>query len=108
MSDKNLYIVNVRGRQIDLTHAATVRGNNLYPFGRHNYSIYLTPEGEYVLGTNAHSPEHMLDTYALIDKQAADGYKHPYIRRDDSEVLQGWFFDISNFQNNGYTVRNKR
>jgi hypothetical protein len=70
-------------QQLDLTNARELRSNNLYPFGRHNYAIYVTPEEVYVKGTNASSPEHMLDTFEIIDAATAQHYRHPHVRQED-------------------------
>lgn len=82
--DKYRYLVTTTdGQQVDLTKAREIRSNNLYPFGRHNYAIYRSPEGLYVKGTNAASPEQMLDTFEITDEAAALSYQHPYIRQED-------------------------
>ena len=70
-------------QQVDLTKARELRSNNLYPFGRHNYAIYVTPEEVYVKGTNASSPEHMLDTFEVIDEATAQNYRHPFVRQEE-------------------------
>ena len=83
-SDKHRYLVTTTdGRQVDLTKAREIRSNNLYPFGRHNYAIYRTPEDEYVKGTNTSSAELMLDTFQTIDEGTARSYQHPYVRQED-------------------------
>lgn len=81
--NSNRYIVTTTDRQqVDLTKARELRSNNLYPFGPHNYALYVTPEEVYVKGTNASSPEHMLDTFEIIEEAAALTYQHPYVRQD--------------------------
>lgn len=84
MADKNLFIVTTTpdNQQIDLTKAKELRSNNLFPFGLHNYAIYRTPENLFVKGTNSGRETHMLDTYVLIDEDAALQYKHPYYREE--------------------------
>lgn len=83
MADKNLFIVTTQqNQQIDLTKGKELRSNNLYPFGRHNYAIYLAPDGQYVKGTNVSSATHMLDTYELIPEAEAINYQHQYVRED--------------------------
>jgi hypothetical protein len=81
MSDKHKFLVTtVEGRQIDLTKGKELRSNNLFPFGKHNYAIYLAPEGMYVKGTNSGIESHMLDTYEIIPAEAAQDYQHPFRR----------------------------
>ena len=83
MADKNLFIVTTKqNQQIDLTKGKELRSNNLYPFGRHNYAIYLAPDGQYIKGTNVGSATHMLDTYDIISETEALNYKHQYVRED--------------------------
>lgn len=83
MSDKHLFIVTTQqNQQIDLTKGKELRSNNLYPFGQHNYAIYLAPDGQYVKGTNVGSATHMLDTYEIISEAEALAYKHQYVRED--------------------------
>ncbi|HSI89527.1 MAG TPA: hypothetical protein VK927_00350 [Adhaeribacter sp.] len=83
MENKHLFLVTTTsGQTIDLTQAKEIRSNNLYPFGRHNYAVYAAPNSFYVLGTNQHSPEHMLDTFELVDQETALQYKHPFVRED--------------------------
>ena len=71
------------GRQADLTNATTLKSNNLYPFGRHNYSIYETPDGLFVRGLNRGEREIMLTHFEMLDEQTARNYKHDYNREDD-------------------------
>jgi hypothetical protein len=81
MSDKHKFLVTtVEGRQIDLTKGKELRSNNLFPFGKHNYAIYLAPEGMYVKGTNSGIESHMLDTYEIIPAEAALDYQHRFRR----------------------------
>ena len=83
MADKNLFIVTTPdNQQIELTKAKELRSNNLFPFGRHNYAIYRTPENVFVKGTNSGNETHMLDTYEVIDEATALQYEHPYIREE--------------------------
>jgi hypothetical protein len=77
------YVVRISEQQeVDLTKAREVRSNNLYPFGRHNYAIYRTPEGVFVKATNTWSSERMLDTYTILDEEEALNYRHPYLRKE--------------------------
>jgi hypothetical protein len=81
MSDKHKFLVTTTdNRRIDLTKGKELRSNNLFPFGKHNYAIYLAPEGIYVKGTNSGIESHMLDTYEIIPQQAALDYQHPFKR----------------------------
>jgi hypothetical protein len=81
--DKSRYIVTTPDQQqVDLTKAREIRSNNLYPFGRHNYAIYRTPEQVFVKGTNTASAELMLDTYEIVDEATALNYRHPYFREE--------------------------
>jgi len=83
MADKNLFIVTTKdNQQVDLTKGKELRSNNLYPFGRHNYAIYLAPDGQYIKGTNTGVATHMLNTYEIIPAEAALAYKHPFVRED--------------------------
>lgn len=83
MEDKHLFIVTTaQNRRVDLTKAKELRSNNLFPFGRHNYAIYRTPDNIYVKGTNSGSETHMLDTYEEIDEATAEQYQHPYFREE--------------------------
>lgn len=84
MTDKNLFIVTTSdNRRLDLTKAKELRSNNLFPFGRHNYAIYQTPDNEFVKGTNSGCETHMLDTYEIIDEITALQYEHPYFREEE-------------------------
>jgi hypothetical protein len=81
VSDKHKFLVTtIDNRQIDLTKGKELRSNNLFPFGQHNYAIYLAPEGVYVKGTNSGIESHMLDTYEVIPEEAARDYQHPFRR----------------------------
>jgi hypothetical protein len=81
MSDKHRFLVTtIDNRQVDLTKGRELRSNNLFPFGKHNYAIYLAPEGIYVKGTNSGIESHMLDTYEIIPEQEALAYQHPFRR----------------------------
>ena len=83
MTDKNKFIVKTTsGQQADLTQATTLKSNNLYPFGRHNFSIYETPEGLFVRGFNRGEREIMLTGFEIIDEATARNYKHDYSRED--------------------------
>lgn len=83
MTDKNLFIVTTQdNQQIDLTKGKELRSNNLYPFGRHNYAIYLAPDGQYIKGTNTGIGTHMLNTFEIIEEEAAREYRHPFVRED--------------------------
>lgn len=88
MLDKNLYLVTTSdGHNIDLTKSKALKGNNLYPFGPHNFAIYQTPENLYVKGTNRGEREIMLNYYEIIPEETALSYKHPYIREDEVEAM---------------------
>jgi hypothetical protein len=83
MTNKNKFVVTTTsGEQADLTNAITLRSNNLYPFGRHNYSVYESPEGVFVLGLNNGEREVMLTHFEMLNEQRARAYKHEYIRED--------------------------
>ncbi|MDQ4140577.1 MAG: hypothetical protein M3142_08620 [Bacteroidota bacterium] len=83
MENKHLFIVTtITNEKVDLTKAKELRSNNLFPFGRHNYAIYRTPENVYVKGTNSGLETHMLDTYEIIEEAAALKYEHPYYREE--------------------------
>ncbi len=83
MTNKNKFIVKTTGGQIaDLTNATTLKSNNLYPFGKHNYSIYETPEGVFVRGLNNGEREVMLTHFEMLDEATARNYKHEYTRED--------------------------
>jgi len=60
-----------------------LRSNNLYPFGRHNYAIYETPEGIFVKALNRGEREIMLTHFELLGEQEARHYDHPYFRTDN-------------------------
>jgi hypothetical protein len=84
MTDKNQYIVTTAdGQTIDLTKAKALKGNNLYPFGPHNFAIYQTTDYQFVKATNRGEREIMLNYYELIPEQEALDYKHPYVREDE-------------------------
>jgi hypothetical protein len=84
MSDKNRYIVTTTdGRQTELTQATILKSNNLYPFGRHNYAIYQTPEGLFVKALNNGEREIMLTDFEVIDEATARTYAHPYYLEDE-------------------------
>jgi hypothetical protein len=84
MTDKHKFIVKTtNGQQADLTQATTLKSNNLYPFGRHNFSVYETPEGVFVRGFNNGEREIMLTGFEIIDEATARNYKHDYIREDE-------------------------
>ncbi|WP_018479726.1 hypothetical protein [Pontibacter roseus] len=84
MSDKKKFIITTPdGTQADLTNARTLKSNNLYPFGRHNYSIYETPEGLFVRGYNSGEREIMLTGFVMLDEATARSYTHTYTREDD-------------------------
>ncbi|MDX5345765.1 MAG: hypothetical protein LPJ89_01925 [Hymenobacteraceae bacterium] len=76
MSKTKYIITTIGGENIDLTKATVLRSNNLYPFGRHNYAVYETPEGIYVLATNIGEREIMLTTYERLTQEAATNYRH--------------------------------
>ena len=81
--DKNRYIARTAdGQEIELTQATIIRSNNLYPFGKHNYAIYETPDGQFVKGMNNGEREIMLTNYELISETEARNYSHPYFRED--------------------------
>jgi hypothetical protein len=83
-TDKKKFIIKTPdGRTADLTNATTLRSNNLYPFGRHNYSIYESPEGIFVRGYNSGEREIMLTGFEIIDEATARGYRHTYTREDE-------------------------
>ena len=84
MKDKNLFIVTTRdNHQLDLTKGKELRSNNLYPFGKHNYAIYQSPEGVYVKGLNTGIQTHMLNSYEIIPEAEALQYQHPYGREEE-------------------------
>lgn len=84
MDEKFLFIVTTQDQQrLDLTKGKELRSNNLYPFGRHNYAIYQSPEGVFVKGTNIATKTHMLDTYEIISEAEALAYQHPFVREED-------------------------
>jgi hypothetical protein len=84
MTDKNIYLVTTPdGQQIDLTKARSLKGNNLYPFGPHNFAIYQTPDNIFVKGTNRGERETMLNYYEIIPEAEARNYQHPYTREDE-------------------------
>ncbi|MDX5420874.1 MAG: hypothetical protein LPK07_07595 [Hymenobacteraceae bacterium] len=83
MSKSKFIVTTTDGRQADLTNATTLKSNNLYPFGRHNYSIYETPDGLFVRGLNRGEREIMLTHFEMLDEQTARNYKHDYNREDD-------------------------
>jgi hypothetical protein len=84
MKDKNLFIVTTRdNHQLDLTKGKELRSNNLYPFGKHNYAIYRSPEGVYVKGLNTGIQTHMLNSYEIIPEAEALQYQHPYGREEE-------------------------
>ncbi|QMU31137.1 hypothetical protein [Adhaeribacter radiodurans] len=83
MENKNLFIVTTTSNEkVDLTKAKELRSNNLFPFGKHNYAIYRTPENVFVKGTNSGLETHMLDTYEIIEESTALKYAHPYFREE--------------------------
>jgi hypothetical protein len=83
MTDKNKYIAKtINGPEVELTQATIIRSNNLYPFGKHNYAIYETPDGHFVKGMNSGEREIMLTSYELIEEKEARNYSHPYYRED--------------------------
>ncbi len=83
MENKHLFLITTNTNEtVDLTKAKELRSNNLFPFGRHNYAIYRTPDDVYVKGTNSGRETHMLDTYEIIDEATALGYQHPYFREE--------------------------
>lgn len=84
MTDKNQFIVTTTtGEQANLTNAITLRSNNLYPFGRHNYAVYEGENGVFVLGLNSGEREIMLTHFEMLDEQTARNYKHTYLREDN-------------------------
>ena len=86
--DKNLYLVTTPdGQTIDLTKAKALKGNNLYPFGPHNFAIYQTLDNVFVKGTNRGEREIMLNYYEVIPEAEAVSYKHPYVREDEVEHM---------------------
>ncbi|PSR55586.1 hypothetical protein AHMF7605_19780 [Adhaeribacter arboris] len=83
MENKHLFIVTtLSNEKVDLTKAKELRSNNLFPFGKHNYAIYRTPENVFVKGTNSGLESHMLDTYEIMEETTALQYKHPYFREE--------------------------
>ncbi|WP_228466961.1 hypothetical protein [Adhaeribacter swui] len=83
MENKHLFLITTANNEtVDLTKAKEMRSNNLFPFGRHNYAIYRTPDNVYVKGTNSGNETHMLDTYEIIEEATALGYAHPYFREE--------------------------
>lgn len=81
--DKSRYIARTAdGQEVELTQATIIRSNNLYPFGKHNYAIYETPDGQFVKGLNNGEREIMLTSYELINESEARNYSHPYFRED--------------------------
>ncbi|RDC65432.1 hypothetical protein [Adhaeribacter pallidiroseus] len=83
MENKHLFIITTTtNKTVDLTKAKELRSNNLFPFGRHNYAIYRTPDYVFVKGTNSGRETHMLDTYEIIDEATAISYQHPYFREE--------------------------
>lgn len=81
--DKNRYIARTAtGQEVELTQATIIKSNNLYPFGKHNYAIYETPEGQFVKGMNSGEREIMLTSYELIKEEEARNYNHPFYRED--------------------------
>ena len=83
MEDKNRFIVQTTTHgPIDLTKGKELRSNNLFPFGKHNYAIYQSPEGLYIKGTNPGNQELMLTNFEVIPEADALAYKHPYFRED--------------------------
>ena len=84
MTNKNKFIITTTsGQTADLTNATTLKSNNLYPFGRHNYAVYETPEGLFVRGLNKGEREIMLTHFEMLDEATARNYKHEYYREDD-------------------------
>ena len=87
-ADKNLYLAPINnGQTIDLTKAKALKGNNLYPFGPHNFAIYQTPDNVFVKATNRNEREIMLNYYEIIPQAEAENYKHPYVRQDEVEHM---------------------
>jgi hypothetical protein len=83
MTNKNKFIVTTtNGQVVELTNANTLKSNNLYPFGKHNYSVYETPEGKFVRGLNNGEREIMLTHFEMINEESARNYKHEYTRED--------------------------
>jgi hypothetical protein len=83
MENKHLFLITTADNEtVDLTKAKELRSNNLFPFGRHNYAIYRTPNNVYVKGTNSGNETHMLDTYEIIEEATALSYAHPYFREE--------------------------
>ena len=81
--DKNRYIAKTTtGQEVELTQATILKSNNLYPFGKHNYAIYETPDGQFVKGMNNGEREIMLTSYELIEESVARNYNHPFYRED--------------------------
>lgn len=87
--DKNLYLATLPdGQTIDLTKAKALKGNNLYPFGPHNFAIYQTQDNVFVKATNRGEREIMLNYYEVIPQAEAEKYKHPYVREDEEEAME--------------------
>ena len=87
-ADKNLYLATVAtGQTIDLTKAKALKGNNLYPFGPHNFAIYQTLDNVFVKATNRGEREIMLNYYEIIPQAEAENYKHPHVREDEVEAM---------------------
>jgi hypothetical protein len=83
-TDKRKFIITTPdGTKADLTQATTLKSNNLYPFGKHNYSIYESPEGVFVRGYNRGEREIMLTGFEIIDEATARNYKHVYSREEE-------------------------
>lgn len=83
MENKHLFLITTTTNEtVDLTKAKELRSNNLFPFGRHNYAIYRTPDNVYVKGTNSGRETHMLDTYEIIAETTALHYEHPFFREE--------------------------
>ncbi|MCC9138552.1 hypothetical protein ACFSKU_00270 [Pontibacter silvestris] len=83
MSNTKYIAKTADGQEVDLTEATILKSNNLYPFGRHNYAIYVTPEGIYVKGLNNGEREIMLTEYEIMDEATAQNYHHSYTREDE-------------------------
>lgn len=83
MSNTKYIAKTTDGQEVDLTTATILKSNNLYPFGPHNYAIYVTPEGVYVKGLNNGEREIMLTSYEIMDEATAQNYRHPYTRKDE-------------------------
>ena len=81
--DKNRYIAKTAtGQKVELTQATILKSNNLNPFGKHNYAIYETPDGQFVKGKNNGESEIMITSYELIEESVARNYNHPFYRED--------------------------